>query len=583
MKRPPRALVLSLGLVAGAAASVTLSAWGQAVPDGPVLHIDVPPPAADNGGVDITNAGPALFGPNPTEGQNPSAFAYGTKILPAPKSGASPAEAEPVYGRNGFAADRFTEMKPDEDTRGDESLQYVSVFNPSVLPFKRMSAMDSVRDDHTLYSSSSSTLQDLPVGGAPTPERDLFWGDVAVQFEPGVDVPVPSVAPDMRILSYEVEPRLAVSFSKDGSDNYFVRSDESGASGTYRLRFMVDAPASYFAPEIPQDLRVRDVAAQAPPGLHKKMPKDIRSTVGRALSRLSLTPSSRLHEALNVLAQYFRAFDARPLVIRSGDVYWDLFESQAGVCRHRAFAFMLTANGLGIPTRYLTNEAHAWVESWIPEVGWMRIDLGGAALRMEVDNAEDKSLYQPRGPDPLDKPGSYADSYTQLEGDINGLSTEQIAERRQNTVQNEEAVSMPPSERFDPGAPSKPAPDADIPMPIIGPGSDLPVLAKERVANKRATQVRILEVDREGYRGEPVLLSGELRGDGEGLGGLPITILLAPAGEGGRDAVVVGGTVTREDGTFAARAELPTNLLLQDYEIYASTPGDNRYAPSVSQ
>lgn len=573
--------MLSLGLAAGAVASVTLSAWGQAVRNGPVLHLDVPPPPA--GAVDVTSTGQTLFGPSPTEGQNPAAFAYDGKILPAPKSGSNPSESEPVYGRNGFAADRYTEMKPDENTRGDETLQYVTVFNPSVLPFKRMSAMDSVHESYTLYASSSSALQDLSVGGTPTPDRDLFWGDMAVQFQPGVDVPVPSVAPDMRILSYEVEPHLAVSFAKDGSDNYFVRTDESGVSGTYRLRFMVDAPASYFAPEIPPRLRVRDVAAQAPAGLLKEMPKDIRSMVGRALSKLSLGPSTQLHQALNVLAEHFRAFDARPLVIRSGNVYWDLFTSQAGVCRHRAFAFMLTANGLGIPTRYVTNEAHAWVESWIPEVGWMRIDLGGAALRMDVDNAEDKSLYQPRGTDPLSKPSSYADSYTELEGEIKGLSSEQIAERRKQPVQETGAISTPAENRFDPGAPAKPARDADIAMPVIGPGDDLPVLSNARVANKRATTVRVLEVDREGYRGEPLRVSGDLRGGGEGLGGMPITILLAPAGEGGRDALVIGGTVTRDDGTFGIQVELPTNLRLQNYEVYASTPGDGRFAPSVSQ
>ena len=45
-----------------------------------------------------------------------------------------------------------------------------------------------------------------------------------------------------------------------------------------------------------------------------------------------------------------------------GDIYLDLALQQKGVCRHRSFAFLVTALYLGIPTRMIANEAHAWVE-----------------------------------------------------------------------------------------------------------------------------------------------------------------------------------------------------------------------------
>ena len=35
-----------------------------------------------------------------------------------------------------------------------------------------------------------------------------------------VDIPLPSVAPDMRILSYKVAPNIQLKFSKDGADNF---------------------------------------------------------------------------------------------------------------------------------------------------------------------------------------------------------------------------------------------------------------------------------------------------------------------------------------------------------------------------
>src|SRR5262249_60940504 len=112
----------------------------------------------------------------------------------------------------------------------------------------------------------------------------------------------------------------------------------------------------------------------------------------------------------------------------TGDVYLDLALSRRGVCRHRAFAFMITANAAGIPTRYVTNEAHAWAEVWVPESGWVRVDLGGAALELDVANASGKSMYRARGADPFPKPKPYANGYTRLRGAVDGLSSEQNAE-----------------------------------------------------------------------------------------------------------------------------------------------------------
>ena len=66
-----------------------------------------------------------------------------------------------------------------------------------------------------------------------------------------------------------------------------------------------------------------------------------------------------------------------------------------------------TANALGIPTRYVQNEAHAFVEVWFPMRKWQRIDLGGSALRMNVSGADNKTLHRPRSDDPFQKPPEY--------------------------------------------------------------------------------------------------------------------------------------------------------------------------------
>jgi hypothetical protein len=578
MNRLPIVVTAALG-VAGVA--LALSARAQDSDRAPILHQDLTPPEPGQGRASTGADGRSMFGPEPGEGQNPSAFANDGKILPAPTRSRWPAESEPIHGQGGFAADRNTKARPDYQTGADSTLQYVTVFNPSVLPFKRMSAMDVVADDYTLYTSNSTTREDIPVGGASGSERDLFWGSLLIELEPGTDVAIPSVAPDMRVLSYEIEPRTALIFSKDSSDNYYVRSDESGARGTYRLVFMADADAGYFAPQLPRRYQVQDIERRAPPEIIKPLPAAIQTMAERAHKKLGISPQSRLDIALDKLTYYFRAFEAKDITESSGNIYWDLFINQAGVCRHRSFAFMITANGLGIPTRYVTNEAHAWVEVWLPGENWVRVDLGGAALRMRVDNAKDKALHQPRGEDPFAQPPQYENNYTQLEGDIDGLSAEQIAERQQGP---ESDSGDPVGSNFDLAAPEQ-TDDATGTDVVVGPGRNLPALPDSVTVNKTPTAITVTTTDAEGFRGEALPVEGILyvTGTSRGVGGQRVDVWMAPRGSEGDGAVKVGNTVTRADGTFSVQVSLPDDMELREYELFVSTPGDARHAPALSE
>lgn len=586
MPRGPKAranLRAVLGAVAFGAIAFAVTAQAQqatrpANKKQPTLHVDVRPPSDPARAADVAKR---HIGPDPKAGQNPAAFGSNGKILPEPDADKQPDTNEPVLGRGGFAADRDTSSRPDYHTGPDATLHYVTVFNPSILPFKRMSAMDAVLGDYTLGIAEPDSLYELDVGGNNTPDRDMFWGSVMLQLEPGVDVPLPSVSPDMRILSWELEPTASgqLTFSKDGADNYYVRSDESDVSGEYRLVFLVDADAGYFAPDIPQTYRVRDLEQQAPRGLLQPIPDRIRPTVERALDHLGVNENQRLNVALDTLVRYFRQFQAEPSPASTGDIFWDLFISQAGVCRHRSFAFMVAANGLGIPTRYVTNEAHAWVEVWVPTEEWVRIDLGGAALRMEVSNAKDKSIYRPRGEDQFPKPPEYSDNYTQLEGDIAGLSGDQLAEGRAPIDTDSTDPSMTdPDAPFDPDG--DPIPDPDV---RVGPGTKLPALPDNVLENKDPTAITVDAVAvAEAYRGESLSVSGNLSTDGAGLASQRVDIYLAPAYSGGNDAVLVGHTVTDDNGDYTADIELPVDLELGEWEIYAATGGNKKYAPAVS-
>jgi hypothetical protein len=124
----------TVGVAVGLAAAAAVT-WAQGAAAPPrVLHEDLPSP----GGSDSP-----LVGSDPTAGQNPEAFASGDKVLPEPElAPKDPGEA--VFGRDGSVTDRDTETRPDYQTDADGTLHYTAVFNPDVMPFKRMSSLDGI-------------------------------------------------------------------------------------------------------------------------------------------------------------------------------------------------------------------------------------------------------------------------------------------------------------------------------------------------------------------------------------------------------------------------------------------------------
>jgi hypothetical protein len=572
--RARRWIAIAIGAVLAATAGVVIA---QAPPrERPVLHEPIP---------DLDTSTPPVAVGGAKHGGNPTAIVSGDKVLAKPPLDARPSPssssstpANPVLGTKDFSADRATTMRPDENTGPDGTLHYVSVFNPDVLPFKRMSAFDLTDDAFTLHVARPA-LAEVPVGGTPDPStRDRFWGDVDIQLSPGVDVPLPSVAPDMRILSYEAKPAVRLAFSKDGADNYFVRSDEPSASGTYHVVFYADADAGYFAPQLPtRRYRVRDVIAHAPPEVVPMLPANVRREAIVTMQHLAIDSDMDLGIAFNKLVGYFRAFQAGEIRSPSGNTYRDLCDSQVGVCRHRSFAFMVTANALGIPTRLVENEAHAFVEVWFPERGWQRIDLGGAALRMDVAGANNKTLHRPRGDDPFTKPPEYAQSYTQLEGDIRGLSNQQLADKHKSLAQAPASGDQSPGGGIataGSGAASTPPPDRITPDPT------LPHVPPD--PQKPTPRLLVTQAATSAYRGDLLHVEGIARVDSRPLADHVVAVYLAPANQGGQHPIEIGSAKTGPDGTFRVDLPVPGALSLSTYEIYLSSVEDAHYNASLS-
>ncbi len=594
-------------IVAGAAAAGLVLAQGNTPTKRPVMHEELPLLAPDPG-----KSGAIIRKESTGE---PTAMVVGDKVVPMPALGTARKPDEPVLGGSraggpGQAAsgtqasmDRMTEWKPDMNTGPDSTLHYVGVFNPDVLPFKRMTSFDAIDEDYRMHVSRT-ILTELPVGGTHNEKtHDRFVGDVRLKLSPGVHVALPSVAPDMRILFYKIHPKTTVKFFKDGADNFYVRSDDKGANGEYQLIFTVDADARYFAPSLPtsgKKYSVEEVARRAPPEYIPQIPARILEQARKTLakSKIAVDRTHSLDSAFNKLVSYFRAFEAGEIKNPTGDVYRDLCDSQAGVCRHRAFAFMVTANALGIPTRYIQNEAHAFVEVWFPERGWQRIDLGGAALRMDVANMSDKDIHRPRADDPFAKPPEYTSQYTNLDGDIRGLSQKQIADKKRSLddAPASGAVATGPRKGSDqsgsgsgsgsgqqrngsagdPAAPNDPFNMADR----ITPDPTAPV--KPQDPAKPTPELLVTTADTSAFRGDALHVEGSARANGKGIAGHRVDVFLSPAGLGGQKSIGIGYAITAADGSFKVDLTVPSNVDLQKYEIRLSTSDDATYNPALS-
>ena len=498
------------------------------------------------------------------ESGEPAAILYDGEVLTAPEGGALGQDERAMVAHPGDGAGpedagrRSPTFRPDRITSLEGTLGYYSVFTPTIAPFKRVTALDAITldGDTPVLSVGDLVTRRVAMEGADTlpPDdrgRDRFWGSVVIDFRTGVRVPLPSVSPESRILSMRAEPDVPVHVERDGADNYFVVI-ESDQRGPVRLVFLTDAPRTYFStavPEVPADSLADEVAA---------LPGDLRQRALVFAGELGLDPGVSLPAALDALVEHFRSFEESEEPPTGDDIFLDLARGKKGVCRHRAYPFTIVAQALGIPTRFVQNEAHAWVEVKMPKVGWMRIDLGGAADALEAHNASDRPVYRPREPDSLPKPEPYLRSYSQLAGDVAGLRDEGPGAAGDMSGGMSSVSDEIGDEALGDGATATATSDADpalIPVQLIVDQHHLDV-----------------------YRGRTLELSGRATVEGDGAAGLRVEVLLA----GPRERLL-GVTVTEDNGWFQGSFGVPPDVPVGDYQLTVRTPGDEHLAPATAR
>ncbi|MFW6057296.1 MAG: transglutaminase-like domain-containing protein, partial [Persicimonas sp.] len=188
----------------------------------------------------------------------------------------------------------------------------------------------------------------------------------------------------------------------DEADNFYVRPDYDGV---LRLNIKIAAPKSYFGGPIDRRVDWSQFSTRTTP----ELPRDVATVAAQVLGTLSISREMAPADALDALVEHYRDFEGRELPdgLRGKDLYATLSREQIGVCRHRSLAFLISARALGIPTRYVYNEAHAFVEVLWPSTGWRRIDLGGAADDLSYTGRAGGSTHG-GGQDPLPQPPNFA-------------------------------------------------------------------------------------------------------------------------------------------------------------------------------
>jgi hypothetical protein len=407
---------------------------------------------------------------------------------------------------------------------------------------------------------------------------------VVIDFEPGRWVPLPSVAAEARILAWRVEPAIPVAFARDGADNYFVSST---AGGRHRLVWLTDAPQRYFAGELPGTVLIRD----EPRALLAPLPAATRRRAREVLARLGadVRPEVPVARVLSTLVAWFRAFTPGDPPPATGSTYQDLALGQHGSCRHRSYAFVITALAAGIPARYVENELHVFVEAFVPRIGWRRINLGGALIEQEVAGGEGKVPYRPKGEDGLPQPPAYTAG-----GDATPPTPPTLQPLRA-TGSRATAGSVGGSS----GGRATGATGGGSGRGGNGPGSgsggqgaariDLDALdsapasagSEGRPAAPASidTRVTVALGQRDAFRGDRIPVNGLVSTSDNRPGGLLVEIYLA----GGGGALRVGEAVAGPDGRWSATIEVPRDLPLGDHRVVVRTPGDARRRPSRSR
>ncbi len=532
-----------------------------------VLHEPIPPDARDDIAMHVV-----------LDGQLPAALETPSGLVRAPDPRKATSPGDPAYGAQGQAGAGGTvpsdTFLPDRATERPDVLPYEDPFTPSTAPFKRVSAFDSVDADYALHVRTPR-LERIPTDAvvARDGSEEQFFADLVVDLTPHVPVRIPSVGPGARVVRAHLAAGthdVGFVLFRDGADNWFVE----GAQATRaRMVMEVTLPRATFGGQFgdPEWAALPTV----PP-----LPARAAASASKVARRIGVSRAMRPREAVSKLVSYFRSFaDSEERPKDSGDVYLDLALSQKGVCRHRAFAFLVTALSLGLPTRMALNEAHAWVEVYDGTL-WRRVDLGGAG-RTLGDPGPPKTAYAPP-PDPF----AWPVDATRGEDLVRGRNASNASSGGASGANGASGATSGTSSGANgviPGASGSASASGTAPAgmssTLPAPSASSASTSSSEPLDERPRSILSVAVDEgDARRGGALHVRGRVTADGEPCPHVVVRIALRSLRA--RDDVPLGALASDEEGSYAGTLVVPARASLGDYTVVASTPGDLRCGAS---
>jgi transglutaminase-like putative cysteine protease len=523
--------VAALGVAVPAIAPQSLADASGAAGGAPILHEYVPYDPTTDGDLGAVTIEGGFAAELQTRSGKITAPDVGAPIVPG---------KTPIYGTKSAVPD--SSFIADRDTKRIDSLPYDDPFRPSLAPFKRLAAFDGVDASFTLQVKGTyrSTV-DVGKEVSPKEPVDPFYADVALDLKAGEPVRIPTPIAGAIVRKAYLSPasggkQLGFRLERDSAENLFIIAEGSGPA---RLILEFAAPRDAFAGE-----STAFDWSEIPSSMLPMVPANVKADAETMAKEIGVDKSTqRPGEVIRTLVKYFRDFhDSSDPPASTGDLYLDLARSKKGVCRHRAWAFMITAVGIGLPTRFVFNEAHAWVEVFDGYL-WRRVDLGGAG-RILDDKTEKPETPQPQ----FDPP---ADPYPWPAGATKGSDL------------------VPPSAKTPTPTPTNTAP---LPMPTGSSPTPPTNAPPSKVTLTLENGSGDTTDPREVFRSNQIHVKGRLlASDGSACKKVRVEIVLKQAGTGLER--IAGQLLTDDAGYFDGSVAIPSDLPLGDYSVTAHTPG----------
>lgn len=470
----------------------------------------------------------------------------------------------------------------DSNTDRVDSLNYFENFDPSIIPYKRVVSQNSVyrSSDGEYVVRRLGTPRNIAPALTLVPDSQIFWGSFLLQMDENRMQPIASVAPHQQILDIQTEPPVRAQVLVDDAGNFLVRAP---FNGPLRVNMKIAVPGSYFTGEfLPVSWDDIDGLGLEP------LEPDVLRTARDVQAQIGISRAQPPHEVLLELISYFRNFEGRPFPDdqKGDDLFVSIVSEQIGVCRHRSLAFLIVAQSLGIPTQYVYNEAHAFVEIYWPGMGWRRVDLGGAADELNAAAANNRTIHAP--PDNLPQPEQFVREQERMVQ--NGLRPESG---------NGQGAGDGPQERQ--GGDAQAGTQADSAGQGNTNGADQ-AMVQQMAADpdpaslqggtqqeaqpdlRTPSSLVLLSVANEVKRGAEVSVRGRLSADIPNLKGRQVEVHLGPPGTRiGTRATRIGETTTRVDGSLVAEVRIPESQPVGRWSLFLVFPGDAELAPSFAE